>query len=507
MARISFGPCKEFMSTTMTLKHQVRGGIKWASISMIATRAARLITTFFLARLLAPEAFGLVAITSITVELIRMMSEFGFGTAYVQRHYSSPEDDRRAANTIFWIGAFINVSLYLVATAATPLIVSCFTAPEAASLLRVLFLSLLLDIVGEVPRLDLQKRLQFKSLSLCEIAQISVYTVVALSMAFADAGAWSIIVGDLISKLVVSVLLFRASKWRPGFMFDGIIARQLFNYGKFVWAFALLSGFGDAMDKLFVGRYYSAADLGVYSMAFVLIMFPVTNISGIVNRVTFPLFSKLSQDRESLRDAFLKALAHVAILAFPVSVGIMAVGPILVSVLLSPKWLPTIPLISILTFYGLALALSSITGPVFQAIGKPNAQFYTSILHHTTKLALLFVFQRNGLTGICYAVLIPMIISSLIAFILVTKFLNLSPVKLCMSLLRPAFAAGLMFLAVRMLSPIFNVSVTIPEIFELAVAVSVGITVYLGLSAATNHSTFQEFIESAGAILRGREAA
>jgi O-antigen/teichoic acid export membrane protein len=491
----------------MILKNQVRGGIKWASISMIATRAARLITTVILARLLAPEVFGLVAITNVTVELIRMLSEFGFGTAYVQRHYSCPEDDRRAANTIFWIGAFTNVSLYLAATAATPLIVSYFQAPEAAPLLRVLFLSLLLSIVGAVPRLDLQKRLQFKSLSLCEISQVCVYTVVAVSMAFADAGAWSIIVGDLTSKVVVSVLLFRAAKWRPRFIFDGIIARELFNYGRFIWAFALLSGFGDAMDKLFVGRYYSAADLGVYSMAFVLIMFPVANISGIVNRVTFPLFSKLNHDSENIRDAFRKALDHVAILAFPASIGILAVGPLLVNVLLSPKWLPTIPLINILTFYGLALAISSITGPVFQAIGKPNTLFYTSILHHTTKLALLFALQQHGLTGICFAVLIPMITSSLIAFILVTKYLKLSPINVCMSLLRPAFAAGLMFLAVRILMPIFEAAGSIPKSIELAIAVAVGITVYLGASAATNRATYQEFIESAGAILRGREAA
>lgn len=491
----------------MTLKKQVHGGIKWASISMIATRAARLITTVFLARLLAPEVFGLVAITSVTVELIRMMSDFGFGTAYVQSHYGKPEDDRRAANTVFWIGAFTNVSLYLAATAATPLIASYFQEPKAAPLLRVLFLSLLLSIVGAVPRLDLQKRLQFKSLSICEISQVCIYTVVALSMAFANAGAWSIIIADLSSKVVVVVMLFRAARWKPGFTFDRIIARQLFDYGKFIWAFALLSGFGDAMDKLFVGRYYSSADLGVYSIAFVLIMFPVANISGIVNRVTFPLFSKLNHDNEALRNAFCKALAHVAILAFPASVGLLAVGPLLVSVLLSPKWLPTIPLINILTFYGLALALSSITGPVFQAIGKPNALFYTSILHHSTKLALLFELQHFGLTGVCFSVLIPMITSSLIAFILVTRYLNLSPFNLSMSLLRPAFAAGLMFLAVRVLMPILKEAESIPDSLELVAAVAVGITVYLAASAATNHTTYQEFLESAGEILRGREAA
>lgn len=491
----------------MTLKTQVRGGIKWASISMIATRAARLITTVFLARLLAPEVFGLVAITTVTVELIRMLSEFGFGSAYIHNHYASAEDDCRAANTVFWIGACTNVSLYIVATAATPLIVSYFQAPEAAPLLRVLFLSLLLSIVGAVPRLDLQKRLLFKSLSICEIWQVCVYTVVALSMAFANAGAWSIIIGDLSSKVVVVLLLFRSAKWRPSFTFDKIIARQLFNYGKFIWAFALLSGFGDAMDKLFVGRYYSAADLGVYSMAFVLIMFPVANISGIVNRVTFPLFSKLNHDSEALHDAYCKALSHVAILAFPASVGLLAVGPLLVSVLLSPKWLPAIPLINILTFYGLALALSSITGPVFQAIGKPNALFYTSILHHSIKLALLFALRNHGLTGICFAVLIPMITSSLIAFTLVTRYLKISPVNLGMSLLRPAFAAGLMFLVVRIIMPILKEAGSIPESIELVTAVAVGIAVYLGASAVSNHTTYQEFLESAGAILRGREAA
>ena len=136
---------------------------------MIATRAARLLSTFVLARLLAPEAFGLVAITNVTVELIRMLSELGFGTAYVQRHYSNPEDERRAANTIFWIGAFCNVSLYVAATAATPLIVSYFKVPQAGPLLRVLLLSILLDIVSTVPSFELLKRMQFKSLSKSQV--------------------------------------------------------------------------------------------------------------------------------------------------------------------------------------------------------------------------------------------------------------------------------------------------------------------------------------------------
>lgn len=472
---------------------------------MITTRAARLLSTFALARLLAPEAFGLVAITNVTVELIRMLSELGFGTAYVQCHYSSPAVDRIAANTLFWIGAFINVSLYLGATAATPLIVSYFNAPEAASLLRVMFLSLIFDIFSAVPIYDLQKRLQFRALSLCEVSQVCVYTAVAISMAFANAGAWSIIVGDLTSKVVVAVLLFRASGWRPTFTCDGRIARQLFNYGKFVWAVAIVSGFGSAMDRLFVGRYYSASDLGVYSMAFALTMLPVASITGIVNRVTLPLFSKLHQDREALRNVFCKALAHVAILAIPISIGIMLVGPLLVSVILSPKWLPTIPLINILTFCGLALALSSITGPVFQAIGRPNVLFYTSILHYIIKLSLFLALQRHGLKGICYAGLIPMVMSSAIVFLLVRRYLDLSIVDLCMALLRPAFAAGLMLISIRLLIPALKTTGSIPDTVNLVVSVLVGAAVYLGASAAANRSTLRELLESAGAMLRGHQ--
>jgi len=480
----------------MGTESQVQSGVKWISISMLFTRVGRLLTTLILARLLAPELFGIIGMAHVTLEILQTIREMGFGLAYIQRQESNPDQDRLAANTTFWLNGSINFLLFITAFLATPLIGDFFRSQDASNVLRVLCFTFLIDIFIALPSLDLQKQLKFKQLTICEIIQALVYAIASISMALAGFGVWSLVIGQLLSKLVFMLSLWRHTTWRPRWEFSFSMARQLFQFGKYMWAFVLLSGIGDAMDKILVGRFYGEAAMGIYSMAFLLATMPATNITQLVNRLTFPLFSKMQTDLGELRAALQKTISHISVLALPVSLGILVVAPLFVSVVLAEKWAPMVPLLSILCYYGVILAVAAVTGPALKAIGKPQILFYASIIHHTIKVILLFALRDYGPIGICYAVLIPILVSSTIGFIMIQRYLKIGFQELMMPILRPAIAAIVMVLGVRFLmNGTYAVFPAFPEVILLILCILAGAGVYLGVSYYVNRSVITEFAQ------------
>ncbi len=476
---------------------QVQSGVKWISVSMMVTRISRLLTTLVLARLLAPEMFGIIGMAYVTLEILQKIREMGFGQAYIQRQETDPDRERVAANTTFWMGAGINILLFVSAVLAAPAIGAFFRSEAAVPVLQVLCISFLIDILISVPSLDLQKRLDFRNLTLCEVAQSVSYAVIAIVLALSGFGVWSLVWGQLASKFVFMGALLMASPWRPRLEFCPQIARELFKFGKYIWAFVVLSGIGDALDKLVVGRYYGETQLGLYSMAFLLATLPSTNITALINRLTFPLFSRMQANRAELRAALGKALAHVSVLAIPASLGIAAVAPLFVGVVLQEKWAPMIPLVGVLCYYGLILSVAAVTGPALNAIGKPKVLFYTSIIHHATKIALLIALQGYGVIGICYAVLIPMVISSGMAFILVMRYLKYPFWELMMPVVRPTIAAVVMFAGVQVLVQFSSqVEGVVLHAILLIASVIIGAVLYLGVSYYINRPVLAEIAQA-----------
>ncbi len=470
---------------------QVESGVKWISISMAATRGTRLLATLILARMLAPEMFGIIGMAQISLDIFQRVREMGFGLAYIQRQEPDPAKERLAANTTFWLGCAINLGMFVLAFLFAPVVSAFFRSEGAQPVFQALCVGFLIDALITVPSMDLQKRLRFKQLAICEGIGAIAYLVIAVALAFSGWGVWSIVGGLLLSKVVFVLCLFRASPYRPRMEFSWELAGDLFKFGKYIWAFVLLSGIGDALDKLFVGRFYDEASLGLYTMAFLLATLPARNITQVVNKLTFPLFSGMQTKLDELRAALGKALTHTAMLSIPISFGTLAIAPLFVSVVMKEAWQPIIPLISVLCFFGLMLSVAAVAGPALKAIGKPKVLFYTSIVHHLLKLALLFALKDHGLLGICYAVLIPCMVSSLIAFVLIGRYLRMSIPDLVLPIFRPAVSAVVMYFAVRFV--IDGLSATpIPDVLTLLVGIALGVAVYLGLSYWINRSVVFE---------------
>ena len=475
---------------------KVRFGVKWVSASTVVARGVSFLTTAVLARLLVPEMFGLVAIASVAIGILGVLREAGIGSAFIQREEAGPADTAIAANTAFFIILALNSALFVVAWSLAPTMAGFFESADNAVLipiLRAMCLSFLIEGAMATPNMLMQRNLDFGKHAMGPIVASLVNAVVAPAFAFAGYGAWSLVFGHLSSLSAWALLAIHLSGWRPRRQFSGTIARQLLGYGKYLWAFGALSAIGDSLDRVLIGRWLGPASVGVYGLGLALSNLPATQIGRLVGAISFPWFSRIKSEPGALQSAFLRTLSYVSILTMPLAFGTLAVSRDLVLTVYGSRWVEATPVIEVLAFYGLGLSVSSATGGVFKAIGRPQILLYTSILHQTIQISLLLTFGRYGLVAVAYSMLVPMLLSTTIAFLLVAPALKLHIRQVLTPLVRSGLPALGMFATVRRFDGWLDTAFAPAVPVSLLCSVAVGGAVYLLLTSIMNRTVLLQF--------------
>ena len=476
-----------------SMKYKIYAGIKWVFTSLFIVNASRFVTTAILARLLLPKMFGTIAIAAVIIESSDLMTEFGFGAAYIQRQESNEEKDKLAANTTLCLTFMINVVLFIAGMFLSPVIADFFKMANLENVFRTMLPLFFVIPFSNVATVILRKRLDYGKHSICEITASFSYMVVSIPLAFLDFGVWSLVFGFMTSKIVFMMMVVRMSGWSPRFEFDKKIAIKLFGYGKFIWGSNLVSTITNPMDKMLIGRFMGAANLGYYSIAYNLCRMPVTQISFLVNRIAFPALSKVQNDKPRLMKGFMKSLSHVSIVSLPIAFGLIAVADRLVLTVYGNKWVQVIPLIKVIAFYGMTVSLSSLTTPFFDAVGKPNILLYAKISHYALKIFLMFSFIRYGALGICYAILIPSLLSAIILFILISITHQFSIIKIAEPIYKAALSSLVMFILIRFFQRYIEVISTFSDGTLLVCEILIGIVTYFAITVLLNKSILIDF--------------
>ena len=464
------------------------------------------VSTMVLARLLTPEMFGLVAMANVALMLMASLRDVGLGQAYVQREMGSPEELRLAANTTFYLMLFTNAVLFVLAASLAPLVGRFFENPEVVPLLRAITLIFLLEGLISGPSMVLRRRLDFRRLGYAEIGASLASATVAISLAILGFKAWSLVWGQVAGRVVEGSALYWLSGWRPRFEFSSKLARELFGFGKHLWAFSILSAVGGVLDRAIVGRTLGAASLGIYHMGSNLANLPAQQISFLVNRITFPALARMQGDPARMAAALRKALAHVSIVTLPVTAGLIVAGPQLIGTVYGPRWEAAVPVLQVLALFGMTLSISSVTGPIFQAMGRPQVLLFTSIFHQLVYVGLLLWWGRYGIQGILWAVVVPVQLSAVIAFVLVLRYLKVSFVWIFGPCLRAATAAFGMFAALWMVRLFLEATQLLLPI-QLVVLAILGVAIYVGLSFLFNGVASREFVDTVRKTIRPDTAA
>ncbi len=466
-----------------SLKQQTISGVLWSALQKFGTMGVALVSNFVLARLLSPDDYGCIGILAIFIIVANTFVIGGFAGALVQKKDATPED----YSTVFYWNVAVAVVLYVILFFSAGYIAAFYKIALLEPVLRVQGVVLVINALSVVQLNKLRKELNFKSMSVVQLAATVVSVVVAVAMAYRGWGVWSLVAQQLVASFVTTLLLWRVSSWRPMLCFSLKSFRVLFAYGVFLLFSDLLNSVCENIQGLIIGRRYSVADMGFYSQARKMEEVPTITISHVVATVTFPVFAKLQNDKERLFSAVRRCLNLMNFVNIPLMILLMIVAEPLFIILFSEKWLDSVPYFKILCVAGLVNCLQSVNYQVTAAVGRSRALFRWNIVKRVVGLMLVFGGMYWGVEGILWAVVagfyftfivnaivasastgytlllqikdfIPFLILSLVSVVLVLPIMWMClPNILLLILMTVVYVGGYMFLA-----SIFR----LPELYE-----------------------------------------
>jgi O-antigen/teichoic acid export membrane protein len=378
------------------LQRRVVSGLAWKGSSQVFLQVSRLAVAVVLARLLAPEQYGLAAMAVVVTTLVLVFSDLALGAALVQRRTLSEED----RSTVFWTATGAGVFFTLLGIAAAGPIASFYGQPDVKPLVAVLSLSFLVTSLGTTQSALLTRELSFRSLELRMMAGTVAGAAVGIGSALLGAGAWAIIFQQLAISVVSTTLLWLVSPWRPRLTFSLASLRDLGGFSGAVFGQRLLYYLHANVDKVLVGRVLGPAALGLYGLAYSVVAVPFSRLAVPIAEVLFPAFSRLQDDRRALADSWVRASRLVAAISMPALVGLAAVAPDFVAVVLGEKWRSIAPIVQILAWVGLLQSLQTLNAPLLQALDRTGTLLRYSVFFFCAHLTAFVVGIQFGVVGV-----------------------------------------------------------------------------------------------------------
>ena len=376
----------------------------WAALSFGSSRLVVFIMTLLLARLLAPEDFGVVAAGLTIIAFLEIALDLGVGAAVVYEQEQGVSHRVRTASTLNLV---LSSGVAAVGVLAAPAVASFFQAEDSVGLFRLLFLYLVLRGAGQIPAAVLQRDLRFKERTVVDVTRSCTRAATSIACAVSDAGAWSIVLGLIAGELAGLVIAYSYVRVVPTWRLQPAVMSALLRFGVAVLGIKVISAVLTSSDKIIIGNRLGPEELGLYVIAFRLPELAIDTVGWIFSSVAFPLYSQArAHGPEAFRSSMLKALRLTTLFGFSAGVGLAVVAPLAVPVLFSDSWAPAV---GATVFLALATGVSSIgyaSGDIFPAVGRPQTLLWLSASTVPFALLAFWLAWPYGITAVAAAHLV-----------------------------------------------------------------------------------------------------
>lgn len=408
----------------------------WAFLAVTGTRILSLASLAVLARLLAPRDFGLLAFALLYITYAETIGDLGTAAALI--YWKERRED--AAQVTFLVNAAMGLGWCLVTLLLAEPIAAFFRNPDAVPIVRVLSLGFVIRFLGNTHDALAQKDLRFRARAIPEVGLAATKGGVAIILAAAGFGAWSLVWGHLAGLAVWTLGSWRIVEWRPNLTFPRDLVAPMLRYGRGIVAVNVIAAVVHHADLAVVGRMLGTIALGLYQIADRIPDATITILVWVGSKVLFPAFARLRDDG-ALRRAYLQALTYVSIVTVPVAGGLaVAAGPI-VAVFFGARWSDAAPILQWLAIYAGIRSLGSHAGDVLKATGRSGLLAALGIVKAAVLVPALVLGARWGVTGVAIALTIVTAATSLINVVIVMRQLRFGFGALGRAL-RTSLAAG-----------------------------------------------------------------
>lgn len=406
--------------TQDNLNAQTKKGLIWSAIDRFATQGVSFVVTLVMARLLSPSDYGLIAMLTIFVVLAQSIVDSGFTNALIRKQDRTDVDN----STVFYSNIAIGSLIYLLLFSIAPQVAQFYQTDELSLLMRILCLIVVINSFGVVQRALLTVAIDFKTQAKISATAAITSGVVGIAMAYLDFGVWALVAQQLTSASISNGLLWVLTRWRPILAYSWTSIRELFSFGSKLMISGVIDTVYNNIYPIVIGRIYSSDQLGHYARAQHFSQFPSSNITGIIQRVTFPILCKFQDDDEKLSRVYRKFLRLSAFVEFPLMMGLAAISTPLVEITIGEKWAYCASLLQIICFNMMWHPIHSINLNLLQVKGKSNLFLRLEIIKKILGTATICITAPIGVKAMCYGGVVNSVIALVINTFYTGRLIN-----------------------------------------------------------------------------------
>ena len=424
-------------------------GLFWSSMERISVQGAQFVLSLFIARILSPSDYGLVAMLGIFMAVAQTFVDSGFSNALIQKQGRTDVD----YSTVFFFNIFIGIAMYLLLFSTAPFIASFYSQPQLETIIKFVGLNLILTSFCAVQRAQLTISLDFKKQAIISFSTVAISGGIGIWLAYHGYGVWTLVIQSLLTNL-------------------------LFGFGSKLLAGGLLHTIYLNLYSLVIGKYFSSADLGNFNRATSLAQYVSVNITSIITRVTYPIECQIQHDNEELQRKFFMFIRMTAFIIFPLMIGLCVLADPLIRVILTDKWVHTVPYLQILSIAYMWDPISRLNWDLLNVKRRSDYSLRSEIIKKLIAVTILVITIPFGITIMCagiaaYALCDIYVLTRFTKRLLPDVYLRKELKALCPILLLSISMGLIIYICVSFI-PIL--------LFKLIVGIIIGICYYLTLS-------------------------
>lgn len=466
-----------------SLKNKTIKGVGWSAADALLGQGVTFIVGLVLARLLSPDEYGLIGICLIFTTVLNGIVDSGFSNALIRKKEVTDED----YNTMFTTNMAISIVLYVLLFISAPLVSGFFHRIELTALVRVTGLILFLNALSITQVTILTKNIDFKTKTKASLVSAIISGVIGIAMAFMGYGVWSLVAQQLSKQLLYTLCLWVLSKWWPKFTFYKDSFKYMWGFGWKLLASGILNNVWNQLYQVVIGRCYTSSTLGHYTRANEYASIFSSNLTLIVQRVSYPILAEIQDDKERMVQGYRKVIKITMFVTAVCMISLGAVSEPLIYTLIGTKWQEAATYLPLICISMSLYPLHAINLNILQVLGRSDIFLYLEILKKIVGIVPIVIGIFCGI----YYMLLTSILTGVISLYLNTwytgKTLNYSFWKQLRDIAPSYFTALVIALAVYFLKYL-----SLPYYVVLMLQIIVGLVACITISEIFKFDEYKE---------------
>lgn len=402
-----------------SIKEKTISGFFWRFLQNVGSQVIGFVVSMVLARLLMPSDYGLIAMITVFTNIANVFIITGFSSSIIQKKDISEIDK----NTIFICGIVAALFLYSILFLSAHAISSFYHEPKLVILIRVQGIALIISALYSTHSALLTRMMLFRKSFISSLSGVCVQGAVGISLAFAGAGVWALIISYLINSIVCCIVTWWLIKWRPAFSFSWNSFKSMFSFSSKILCTSLVDTLFQNVQALIIGRQYSGTDLAYYNRGQQFPSLIMQQVDGSMNAVLFSSLAKFQDDREKGLHVLRQAMRASMYICFPLMVGLFAAAEPLIRFLLTDKWIDSVPFVRIMAILCLFWPLSA-SANALNALGKSGVTFTMRMCSSILTLLLILLTYKISVLIMVSSTLISSFFYQAFSAFVYRKYLN-----------------------------------------------------------------------------------